>query len=392
MSGRSRVFVLGLVLAVALALAACGGPRGGDADTVRVGINAEITGDIPKVGEQTQQAAEMFVQELNDGGGIDVGGRQVTIELVIEDNSATAEGAAAATEKLVTQDNVAVIVGPNASKQAIPAAEVADASETPIISPWSTNPAMTAGRPYAFRVPFLDDFQGPVIANFVEEEFAFDKAAVLYDVASDYPKGLAEFFRQAWEEAGHETAAFETFTTGDSDFSAQLTKIRESGAEFLFTPQYYNEVPLIVEQAKNLGLDMPIVGSDSWSDPQTLELCGDDCEGTFFSAHYVTEGATGITGEFIEKYENAFGDTPGDVAALTWDAMSIVVEAIRNCGDITGDVDADRQCIRDGMAQVGDLEGVTGRMSFDEEGDPVKCAVIAQIREGEFAFYSSVCP
>lgn len=384
-----------LTVVMALVLSACGdgdGGAGGDADVVLVGINAEITGSIPKVGEQTQQAAEMFVEELNDAGGIDLGDRQVTLELVIADNSATPEGAATASTRLITQDNVAVIVGANASAQAIPAAEVADANATPIISPWSTNPDTTAGRPYAFRVPFLDDFQGPVIANFVEEEFGFDSAAVLYDVASDYPKGLAEFFRAAWEEGGHEVVAFETFTTGDSDFSAQLTTIRDAGADFLFTPQYYNEVPLIVSQARSLGLDIPIMGSDSWSDPQTLELCGDDCEGTFFSAHYVPAGATGATAEFIDAYEERYGEIPGDVAALTWDAMQIVVEGITNCGDITGDVAADRDCIRDGMAAIDSVEGITGTMSFDDEGDPVKCAVIARISEGDFVFHQQVCP
>jgi branched-chain amino acid transport system substrate-binding protein len=378
----------------ALMLVGCGdGAGGGDTEEVRVGINAEITGAIPKVGEQTVNAANMFVDELNEAGGIELAdGSRVSIRLVIEDNGETPEGAAAASQKLIDQDNVAVIVGANASKQAIPAAEVADANQTPIISPWSTNPDTTRGRPFAFRVPFLDDFQGPVVANFAQQEFGFTKAAVLYDVASDYPKGLAEFFRQAWEGAGLEVVAFETFTTGDADFSAQLTTIRDSGAEFLFTPQYYNEVPLIVEQARALGVDGPIVGSDSWSDPQTIELCGDECEGTFFSAHYVTEGATGATGEFIEKYQERFGELPGDVAALTWDAMQIVVEGIRNCGEITGDAGADRTCIRDGMAQIEQVEGITGGMRFDEEGDPVKCAVVAQIRGEHFAFYESVCP
>lgn len=390
-------FSLGAFATVAvLVVAGCGGGGGagggGGDDVVLVGINAEITGSIPKVGEQTRFAAEMFVEELNNAGGIDLGDRQVTLDLVIADNSATPEGAAAASTRLITQNNVAVIVGANASAQAIPAAEVADASATPIISPWSTNPDTTAGRPYAFRVPFLDDFQGPVIANFVEEEFGFERAAVLYDVASDYPKGLAEFFRSAWEDGGHDVVAFETFTTDDSDFSSQLTSIRESGADFLFTPQYYNEVPLIVSQARSLGLDIPIMGSDSWSDPQTLELCGEDCEGTFFSAHYVPAGATGATKEFIDAYEEQYGEIPGDVAALTWDAMQIVVEGIINCGEITGDVETDRECIRDGMAAIDSLEGITGTMSFDDEGDPVKCAVIARISDGEFVFHKEVCP
>jgi branched-chain amino acid transport system substrate-binding protein len=387
----STVGTLGLIVLAAMALTACGarGP-----DTIKIGINAELTGDIPKVGEQNRFAAEMYVAEVNAAGGLDVGGQKYTLQLVIEDNSSTAEGAAAAANKLITQDEVLVIVGPNASKQAIPAGEVANSLETPMISPWSTNPRTTKDRPWVFRVPFLDPFQGPVVANFITDEFGADTACVLYDVASDYPKGLAEFFRTAFEgmHGAGSVVAFETFTTGDSDFSAQLTKIRGAGCDILFTPQYYNEVPLIVSQAQDLGISIPIVGSDSWGDPQTLELCGEDCEGYYFSTHYVASGATGATKEFIDKYNAQFGYIPGDVAALSWDAMLIVAQAIQNCGQITGDLAADRTCIRDGMAAIKDFEGITGRMSFDEEGDPIKCAVIVRIEEGEFVAYKSACP
>jgi branched-chain amino acid transport system substrate-binding protein len=389
---RSRIsHWISLLFVVAFVLSACGP---GTPDTIKIGINAELTGDIPKVGEAARFASEMFVEEFNAAGGITLDGKTYTLQLVIEDNNGTAEGAAAATTKLIEQDQILVMVGPNPSRAAIPAAEVADASQTPMISPWSTNPRTTEGRPWVFRAPFLDPFQGPVVANFVTDEFGSERAAVLYDVGSDYPKGLAEFFKSAWEElhGPGSVVAFETFTTGDQDYSAQLTKIRDSGAEVLFTPQYYNEVPLIVTQAQNLGMTIPIVGSDSWGDPQTLELCGDNCDGYYFSTHYVASGATGITKEFIDKYEAKYGYTPSDVGALTWDSMGIVVEALRNCGALTGDLAADRQCIRDGMAAVTDFKGVTGDMSFDAEGDPIKCAVIVEIKGGEFIAYKMACP
>ena len=186
--------------------------------------------------------------------------------------------------------------------------------------------------------------------------------------------------------------AFETFTSGDQDFSAQLTKIKGAGCAVLFTPQYYNEVPLIVAQAQELDLGMPIVGSDSWGDPQTVELCGSACDGYFFSTHYVAAGATGATKEFIDQYNSAYGYIPGDVAALSWDAMLLVVRALENCGEITGDLAQDRTCIRDGMAEITDFEGITGNMTFDEQGDPIKCAVIVQIVEQEFQAYKSACP
>jgi len=264
-----------------------------------------------------------------------------------------------------------------------------------MISPWSTNPRTTKDRPWVFRACFLDPFQGPVAAKFATEEFGFTKAAVLYDVASDYPKGLAEFFKQAWEDlhGPGSVVAFESFTTKDRDFSAQLTKIKESGAEFFFTPQYYDEVPLIVKQAHELGWDKPILGSDSWGSAELMTLCGDDCKGLFFSTHYAAAGATGATKEFIDRYNAKYGYVPDDVAALTWDAMLIVQKAIQDCGKITGDIKADRKCVRDALAKIKDFKGITGKMTFTEEGDPIKCAVIVKISDtGEFEFYKQACP
>jgi branched-chain amino acid transport system substrate-binding protein len=286
------------------------------------------------------------------------------------------------------------MVGPNPSNAAVPAGEVANNLETPMISPWSTNPNATLNRPWVFRAPFLDPFQGPVVANFATNQFNVTKACVLFDIASDYPKGLADNFKDAWESlhGAGSVLKFESFTTGDQDFSAQLTSIKSSECEVLFTPQYYQEVPLIVSQAKDLGLDIPIVGSDSWGDPQLLELCGSECEGAYFSTHYVASGATGATKEFIDKYNAAYGYIPGDVAALTWDSMMIVTQAIKNCGNITGDLTTDRSCVRDGMASITNFEGITGNMTFDNQGDPIKCAVIVQIKNGEFLAFDSACP
>jgi len=389
---KVSISTLILVLLVVL-LPSCAPPA--PAVTIKIGINAPLTGDIPKVGEGTKYAAEMWLEDIKAAGGLEVGGKKYQVELVIEDNESKAESAVAANTKLITQDQVLVIVGPQASKQAVPAGEVANNLETPMISPWSTNPRTTKDRPWVFRACFLDPFQGPVAAKFATEEFGFTKAAVLYDVASDYPKGLAEFFKQAWEDlhGPGSVVAFESFTTKDRDFSAQLTKIKESGAEFFFTPQYYDEVPLIVKQAHELGWDKPILGSDSWGSAELMTLCGDDCKGLFFSTHYAAAGATGATKEFIDRYNAKYGYVPDDVAALTWDAMLIVQKAIQDCGKITGDIKADRKCVRDALAKIKDFKGITGKMTFTEEGDPIKCAVIVKISDtGEFEFYKQACP
>jgi len=389
---RKGLWILVFIALAGLVIAPSGWAR---PKVIRIGINAPLTGDIPKVGEGTKYAALMWLEDIKAAGGLKVGGKTYQVELVIEDNESKADSAVKVNTKLITEDEVLAIVGPQASKQAVPAGEVANNYKTPMISPWSTNPDTTKDRPYVFRGCFLDPFQGPVLANFITEEFGFTKAAVLYDVASDYPKGLAEFFKEAWEKlhGPGSVVAFESFTTKDTDFSSQLTKIIKSGADVLFTPQYYNEVALIVQQAHQLGWNKPIVGSDSWGSAETVKLCGKDCYGLFFSTHYAAAGATGATKAFIDRYKEKYGYVPDDVAALTWDSLRIVQKAIEDCGNITGNLKKDRQCVRDALAQIKEFEGITGKMTFTEEGDPIKCAVIVRISEkGEFEFYKSVCP
>lgn len=187
--------------------------------------------------------------------------------------------------------------------------------------------------------------------------------------------------------------AYETFTTKDRDFSAQLTKIVKSGADVLFTPQYYDEVPLIVKQAHELGWKKPIMGSDSWGSAELMKLCGDDCKGLYFSTHYAAAGAKGATKEFIEKYNKKYGYIPDDVAALTWDSIWLMLKAIKNTNGLTGNIDKDRDALKDQLAKIKDFDGITGKMTFTPEGDPIKCAVVVKIDDkGEFSFYKSVCP
>jgi branched-chain amino acid transport system substrate-binding protein len=392
MKSLTRGIVWGLIAVLILSTSAWAFGR---KKVIKVGINAPITGDIPKVGEGTKYAAQMWLADIEKAGGLEVGGKKYPVELVIEDNEAKAESAVKANTKMITEDEVLVIVGPQSSKQAVPAGDVANNYKTPMITPWSTNPDSTKDRPYVFRGCFLDPFQGPVLANFITEEFKFTKAAVLYDVASDYPKGLAEFFKQAWEKIHGDgsVVAYESFTTKDADFSSQLSKINKSGAQVLFTPQYYNEVALIVQQAHELGWSGPIVGSDSWGSAETVTLCGKDCYGLFFSTHYAAAGAKGATKEFIDRYEKEHGYTPDDVGALTWDSLRLVQTAIENSGKITGKIKKDRQAVRDALARIKNFKGITGDMTFTEEGDPIKCAVIVRISDqGEYEFYKSVCP
>jgi len=388
---KKVAFWLACLVALSLVLTAC--TSGGGGDVVRVGVIAELTGDIPAVGASCKNAAEMAVQEINDAGGLDIGGKKYKIELYIEDNAGKADQSAAAAQKLITQQNVAAIIGPNASRYAIPAAEVAESSKVVLISPWSTNPKTTVvektgeSKKYVFRAAFIDPFQGRVVAKFALDSLKATKAAVLYDVASDYNKGIAEFFKQTFEENGGTVVAFETYTTNDKDFSAQLTKIKSAGPDVIFLPNYYSEVPLQIQQAHRLNITVPFLGSDSWGSAELIKLCGADCEGYYFSTHYAPDAATPVAKKFIENYKVKYGNVPDDVAALTYDSFGLLWSALQSAGS------ADRQAIRDALAKIPNFEGVTGTMQFKEgSGDPIKSAVILQVKGDQFVWFANAAP
>ncbi len=388
---KKAAFCFGLILIFSLALGACGGA--GQANTIKVGVVAELTGDIPAVGASCKNAAEMAVQEINDAGGLDVGGTKYKVELFIEDNAGKADQSASAAQKLITQQNVVAIIGPNASRYAIPASEIAESSKVVLVSPWSTNPKTTLNakddspKKYVFRAAFIDPFQGRVVAKFALDNLKATKAAVLYDVASDYNKGIAEFFKQTYEESGGTVVAFETYTTGDKDFSAQLTKIKEAAPEVIFLPNYYSEVPLQVQQAHRLGIDVPFLGSDSWGSAELISLCGADCEGYYFSTHYAADAATPVATKFIDAYKAKYGATPDDVAALTFDSFGLLWQALQSAGKV------DREAVREAMAKIPSYEGVTGNMAFVEgSGDPVKSAVILQVKGDKFVWFANANP
>ncbi len=387
---KKASLLLAIVFAASMIAVQC---PGGAPATIKVGVVAELTGDIPAVGASCKNAAEMAVKEINDAGGLEIGGTKYQIELFIEDNAGKADQSASAAQKLITQQNVVAIIGPNASRYAIPASEIAESAKVVLISPWSTNPKTTldaktgAAKRYVFRACFIDPFQGRVVAKFALDNLKARKAAVLYDVASEYNKGIAEIFKQTFEESGGQVVAFETYTTGDKDFSAQLTKIKNAGPDVVFLPNYYSEVPLQVQQGKRLGITVPFLGSDSWGSEELIKLCGGDCEGYYFSTHYAADAATPVAIKFIEAYKAKYGATPDDVAALTYDAFGLLWTALKNAGKV------DREAVRDAMAKIPKYEGVTGTMQFKEgSGDPIKSAVILQIKGGKFVWFANANP
>jgi len=362
--------------------------------TIKIGFNIPLTGDIPEVGEGSKNAAEMYLADINGAGGLEVGGKKYKLEFVYMDNESKADSAVNAALKLIEQEEVVAIIGPNSSKQAVPAGGTCNENRVPMISPWSTNPATTFDRPWVFRAAFLDPFQGPVIADFAAEKFGAKTAAVLYDVENDYSVGLAEVFKSAWEAKGlGPVVAYESNGTKDQDYSAQLTTIIAAKPDFIFIPENYNQVALIIPQARDLGYKGQFMGSDSWGTPDLVKLCGPQCNGQYFSTHYAAAGAKGATKVFIDRYEKKYGAEPADYAALTWDSIGLMVEGIKNAGVVESNPRKMRKAIRDGLAAIKSFDGITGSSKFDEQGDPIKCAVVVKISDdGKFVFEKSVCP
>lgn len=363
-----------------------GGCSSGPSDEIRIGVNAELTGSKPTVGDSCKKAAELLAAQVNKDWGLALGNKKYLIRLFVEDNEDKAESAAAAAQKLISQNNVLAILGPNASGNAIPAARICEDAGVIMISPWSTNPKTTEGKKFVFRACFIDDFQGQVMAKFARENLKAQTVAVLYDVASEYNKGIAEFFQKFFEAAGGKVVAFQSYTKDDKDFSSQLTAIKAANPEVLFLPNYYNEVPLQAQQAKRLGLTCAIIGSDSWGSQELLTLGAKDLEGSYFSTHYAPDIATETAQKFIREFEAKYGKKPDDVAALTYDAGRLLLAAISQAGT------PDRKKVRDALAAIQEFEGVTGKMKFTGSGDPIKSAVILQIKNGKFNYFSTVQP
>jgi branched-chain amino acid transport system substrate-binding protein len=272
--------------------------------------------------------------------------------------------------------------------------QMAQAFATPMISPWSTSPITTLDRPYVFRSCFVFTIQGPALTKFAASEFKATKAAVLYDIVNAYPRGMAKNFKEAFEaqNGAGSVVAFEEFRTGDKDFSKQLARIRDSGAGLIFTPQHYDEVPLIVRQAKSMGVTIPIVGSNSWAGGDLIGECGTDCDGLFFGGNYAPGKATGLNKEFVDAYKIAYGENPDEPAALTWDAVRVLVEAIRRTGGFSGNLVSDRTLVKDTLTKIQDFDGAAGKLSYNETGNPSKCTMIVKIENGVFTFHESICP
>ena len=373
-----RTFVLSLAALLVLSAVVGCKDKG-----LKIGVSAPLSGDIAGLGKSTKNAILLAQEEINAKGGVRVGGAMQKVTFIIDDDENKPESTATVFQKLINQDKVVAIIGSQSSKCSNAGAPIAESAGIPQITPWSTNPNVTKGKKYVFRACFVDTYLGKILARFAKNKLKAGTAAVLYDVASDANKGIAEVFRDEFAKAGGQIVGFETYNTNDKDFSAQLSKIKGANPDVLFLPNYFNEVPLQVQQARKLGLTCTIFGNDAWDNPELITLGGKDMEGTYFANHYSPDVDRPASREFIAKYKKKFNSQVDAAAALTYDSVYLLVNAIERAGK------ADPKAIRDALAATKDFSGVTGTISYNGSGDPVKGALIIRIENGKFVFDSA---
>lgn len=378
--------VLGTVLA-GLA-AGCGGGEK-KANTIKVGANLEMTGGSASYGISSKNAIELAFKEINEKGGIN--GKQ--LELVVADNKSEAAEATNAMQKLVSQDNVVAVIGPNLSSSVIAASAINNSAKVLDIAPMATNPYVTVDqasgktKDFNYRTCFIDPFQGTVMAKFATAELGVGNAAVLIDNSSDYAKGLAQFFKENFVKEGGVVTAEESYLQKDTDFKATLTKIKATNPDFLYVPGYYQEVGLIVKQARELGMNMPIAGGDGWDSAKMPEIAGAAAlNNTYFSSLYSPEDSSDINKNFVAAYEKAYGQKPDVFAALSYDSALLVAEAIKNAGS------TEPAKISEAMAKINGFSGVSGSVTFDDKHNPVKSAVILEYKDGAQSLKTKINP
>jgi branched-chain amino acid transport system substrate-binding protein len=367
---------------VALAgLLACGSePGGGAQDAIRVGHFASLTGDTATFGRSADRGIRMAIDEVNAKGG--VLGRP--IEVITEDDRSVTEEARSAAQKLIQRDGVVALLGEVASSRSLAAAPEAQRAGVPMISPASTNPRVTEVGDLVFRTCFIDPFQGAVMARFAHEDLGARRVAILFDFKQDYSVGLADFFRKTFQELGGEIVADERYTSGDIEFRAQLTTIRSAKPDAIFVPGYYTEVGLIAKQARELGIDVPLLGGDGWDSDKTLEIGGAAVDGYYFSTHYAADSDDPRVREFVERYRAETSEQPDAMAALGYDAAHILADAITRAGSTDG------PALRAAIAATKDYAGVTGRITIDGQRNAVKDAVVLKIEDGRFRYHRTI--
>lgn len=364
-------------------------PSGGNATTtsssepIVIGQYASLTGATATFGSSTDNGVKMAIDEINAKGG--VLGRQ--LKVVTEDDASDASQAATVVKKLIDQNQPAVILGEVASKRSLAGAPICQAAKIPMVSPASTNPSVTKTGNYIFRACFIDPFQGKVGARFARQNLKAKTAAVLKDAKEDYSKGLAQFFTEEFVKSGGKIVADESYSGGDTNFRAQLTRIKGLNPDIIFVPGYYSEVPNIAIQARSLGITQPLMGGDGWDSAKLFEISKGALEGSYLSNHYSSDSKEPKVVKFVTDYKKLYNnETPDVMAVLGYDTTYIIADAIKRAGS------TDHDKIRDALAATKNFPAVTGNITIDKDRNAIKPAVVLQVKNNKYNYITTVNP
>ena len=385
---KTKRILSGLVAMSMMALltTGCGNTNSNE---IKIGANLEMTGNTATFGQSATNGAKLAIKQVNAKGG--VLGKKIT--LVVADNKSDTAEAANAMQKLATQDKVIASIAPIASSSVMAAAQVNESAKILGISPTASNPNVTVDpetgkvRDYLFRATFIDPFQGAVMANFAKNTLKAQKAAVYIENSSDYAKGLGKFFKETFVQNGGNIVSDEAYLAKDTDFKATLTKIKASNPDVIFVPGYYQEVGMIIKQAREIGITVPILGADGWDSAKLPEIAGAEAlNNTFFSNHYSPDDNSPEIKNFVEAYKAEYGQVPDAFAALSYDATMMIIEAIKRAGV------EDSVKVKDELAKTKDYQGVSGSITLDEKHNAVKGVVIIEMKNGIQAFKEKIKP
>jgi branched-chain amino acid transport system substrate-binding protein len=356
----------------------------GNSDVIKIGVFEPMTGANAGGGaleiEGIKLANKLYPTVL---------GKKV--ELVIVDNKSDKTEAANAVQRLVDKDKVTAVIGSWGSGFSMAAGPILKQAKVPAMGTSATNPLVTKGNEFYFRVCFIDPFQGTVMANYAYNTLKAKKVAIIQDVSSDYAVGLAKYFTDAFKKLTGDDKSIisvSNYNTGDQDFTAQLTNIKAQKPDAIFAPGNFTEPALVIKQARQLGITAPFIGGDTWETPEFIEIGKEAVEGVTFSTFFATEKPiTKESEKFLAEFKKEYGGKEAAaVAALGYDAYLILVQALERVGS------ADSVKLRDELAKTKDFQGAAGVVNFDENRDAVKSAVIKEVKNGKFTFKEVIEP
>jgi len=359
-----KILMMAAITFCVMAMAFAGGSK--DSDTVSIGAVFPLSGGVAFYGNESRDGALLAIEQLNVTGGLL--GKKLT--LISEDDEGNAEKTVNAFTKLTTRDNVSFVIGSSTSGPTQAISTLAQRNKVVLISPSATNVDVTRAGDYVFRACFIDPFQGVVGADFAYKTLGNRRAAVLYDAGADYNTGLADAFKTQFRALGGQVVADEAYQSGDVDFNAQITRIRAANPDVVYLPNYYNDVSLQAKQLRDQGVRCALIGGDGWD--SLVDNAGDEVLNGYWSSGFASDTTDPKGVVFVKAFEARFRRPASQFAALGYDSMMLVADAIKAAGTF------DTPAVKDALAKISGTY-VTGNIRFDANRDPIKGAAILEI-------------